>query len=78
MRVSFVVLIVFVLAFGILQLAMGAISMSQAGPQPNVGWNTRPIGFMLGGDDPQPNVGWNSRPTAYILPVVKPCVGWNS
>jgi len=83
MQVSFVVIIVFVLAFGVFQLAMGAMAFDVAGYQPNVGWNSKPTGFMLGGDEP--NVGWNSKPTAFVLPnlcvncpIMQPNVGWNS
>ncbi len=70
MQVSFIILILLVLAFGIFELA--TLPMSLIPPQPNVGWNSM---VVPGGDEP--NVGWNSKLTSWN-DFVGPCVGWNS
>jgi hypothetical protein len=78
MQASIIAALVFVLAFGVLQAALGGVAVAaNPGPMPNVGWNTKGIGLSLGGDA-EPSVGWNGRGVAYTLPAVKPCVGWNS
>jgi hypothetical protein len=78
MQVSFIVVLLLTLAFGVFQLAAGATAMAIApAAVPNVGWNTRATGFILGGGA-EPNVGWNTKSTAFVLPVIQPCVGWNT
>ena len=83
MQVSFVAVIILILAFGLFQLATSAAGFNVAGPEPNVGWNTKPTSFFPGGDEP--NVGWNSKLVASVpplacvsCPLVKPSVGWNA
>jgi len=61
LRVSVIFVLVFILAFGMLQLVTGAAAMAAApGAMPNVGWNTQATGFLLGGDA-KPNVGWHGN-----------------
>ena len=77
MQICFIILVLFILAFGLFQLATAASTMTVApGAVPNVSWNAHATGFPLGGDEP--NVGWNSKPTAFIWPGIQPCVGWNT
>ncbi len=68
MQVSFIIVILLVLAFAIFELA--TLPMSLIPLEPNVGWNSM---ILPGGIEP--NVGWNSM----VLPGGDvPCVGWNS
>jgi hypothetical protein len=77
MQVSFIVILVLVLTFAVLQSAAAPTAMAIAPAVPNVGWNTGVTGFLFGGDA-EPNVGWNGKAVGFIVPVIQPCVGWNT
>ncbi len=79
-RISLLVVLVFVLAFGLMAAAKGRgpLAATFGDPQPNVGWNTKAAAYVLPAGGDEPNVGWNTKPTAFFLPGVQPCVGWNT
>jgi hypothetical protein len=60
-QISLLVMLLFVLAFGVLQLAQGTVSVAFGNFQPMVGWRTQvmpnaiPMAWLA-----QPMVGWRS------------------
>jgi ABC-type polysaccharide/polyol phosphate export permease len=61
-QISLFVVLLFVLAFGVLQLVQGTVSVAFGDFQPMVGWRTQvtPNAIPMAWMQIQPMVGWNS------------------
>ena len=63
-QISLILALLSVLALS--AFSVGMTTVLPTGPQPNVGWNSGPMSFAP------------ASAVAFILPEIRPCVGWNT